>query len=62
MFSSYTLMLPGGHPSLRALPVALDNARGTIAITTLKNRTLSPLAELFIKTTRAVVEPLVKVR
>jgi len=62
MLSSYTLMLPGKHPSLRALPVALDNARGTIAITTLKNRTLSPLAELFIKTTRAVVKPLVKTR
>src|SRR5262245_51308807 len=62
MRSSYTLMLPGRHPSLRALPVALDNARGTIAITMLKNRTLSPLAELFVKTTRAVVKPLVKVR
>jgi hypothetical protein len=40
-------MLPSRHPSLKALPVALDNARGTIAITTLRNRTLSPLAELF---------------
>jgi hypothetical protein len=43
-------------------PVELDNARGTIAIVTLKNRTLSPLAELFIKTTRAVVKPLAKAR
>jgi hypothetical protein len=42
--------------------LVLDNARGTIAITTLKNRTLSPLAQLFIKTTRAVVNPLVKAR
>ena len=59
MLSGYTLMLPRRHQSLKALPVELDNARGTIAITTLKNRTLSPLAELFIKTTRAVVKPLV---
>src|SRR5262249_55041987 len=32
MLSSYTLMLPGKHSSLKALPVELDNARGTIAI------------------------------
>jgi DNA-binding transcriptional LysR family regulator len=60
MLSSYTLMLPDRHPTLKALPVELENARGTIAIITLKNRTLSPLAELFIKTTRAVVKPLAK--
>src|SRR5581483_10546479 len=60
MLSSYTLMLPGKHPLLRALPVVLANARGTIAITTLKNRALSPMAELFIKTTRAVVKPLAR--
>jgi DNA-binding transcriptional LysR family regulator len=60
MLSSYTLMLPGKHSSLKALPVELDSARGTIAIITLKNRTLSPLAELFINTTRAVAKPLAK--
>jgi DNA-binding transcriptional LysR family regulator len=54
MLSSYTLVLPTKHPWLKALPVKLAKARGTIAIITLKNRTLSPLAELFIKTTRAV--------
>jgi DNA-binding transcriptional LysR family regulator len=62
MLSSYTLMLPGKHPSLKALPVDLANARGTIAIITLKNRTLSPLAELFIKTMRAVAKPLARSR
>ncbi len=62
MLSSYTLMLPGRHPSLKALPIELHNARGTMAIITLKNRTLSPLAELFIKTTRAVVKPLTMAR
>jgi DNA-binding transcriptional LysR family regulator len=62
MLSSYTLRLPARHPSLKALPIKLHNARGTIAITTLKNRTLSPLAELFVKTTREVVKPLVRTR
>ncbi len=62
MLSGYTLMLPGRHPSLKALPVELDNARGKIAIVTLKNRTLSPLAELFIKTMRAVVRPLARAK
>jgi DNA-binding transcriptional LysR family regulator len=62
MLSSYTLMLPRRNPSLKALPVELDNARGTIAIIILKNRTLSPLAELFIKTARAIVKPLARAR
>jgi hypothetical protein len=62
MLSGYTLMLPNKHPWLKALPVELANARGTIAIITLKNRTLSPLAELFIETARVVTKPLAKAR
>ena len=62
MLSSYTLMLPHKHPFLKALPVKLHNARGAIAITTLRNRTLSPLAKLFIQTTRDVVKPLANPR
>src|SRR5215467_6233320 len=62
MWSRHILLFPGKHPSLKALPVKLDNASGTIAIITLKNRTLSPLAELFIKTIRAVEKSLAKAR
>jgi DNA-binding transcriptional LysR family regulator len=62
MLSGYTFVLPSKHSSLKALPVELANARGKIAIITLKNRTLSPLAQLFIKTTRAVVKSLAKAR
>jgi DNA-binding transcriptional LysR family regulator len=62
MLPRYTLMLPGKHPSLRALPVALANARGTMAVITLKNRVLSPLAELFRKTARDVARPLARAR
>ena len=48
-------MLPGKHPWLKALPIELAKARGTIAIITLKNRTLSPLAELFKGRTTFVI-------
>jgi DNA-binding transcriptional LysR family regulator len=60
IMSGFTLKLPGKHASLEALPVKLPNARGTVAIITLKNRTLSPLAELFIETARAVAKGLKK--
>jgi hypothetical protein len=55
-------MFPDKSLTLKALPVELHNARGTIAIITLKNRTLSPLAELFIKTIRTVAKPPAKAR
>lgn len=55
-----SLTLPARHPSLRRLPVELPNAQRTVAIVTLRNRTLSPLAELFIDDLRAIVKPLAK--
>ena len=61
-FSRLSLDLPGRNPALKALPVEIPNMRRPIGIITLKNRTLSPLAELFIKTTRAVAKPLAKAR
>ena len=61
MLPSYVLTLPGS-PSLKPLPVALSETHGAIGIVTLKNRTLSPLGELFVKTARAVTKPLVKAK
>jgi DNA-binding transcriptional LysR family regulator len=58
MLPRYTLMLPGRHPLLRPLPVELANSQAPMAIITLNRRALSPLAEMFIKTARAVVKPL----
>jgi len=55
----FALLLPSKHPSLKALPVEFPNAPRTTAILTLRNRMLSPLAELFIETARVVVRPLV---
>ena len=62
MLAGYTLAAPSKYPLLKALPVELPDVRRTIAILTLRNRTLSPLAELFIKTARAIVKPLAKAR
>ena len=43
---------------LKALPVALPNTRMPIGIMTLKNRMLTPLAQLFIENIRAVAKPM----
>ena len=53
-----TLKLPRKHPSLRALPVEFPNIRHQIAVLTLKGRSLSPLAQVFIERVRALVKPL----
>jgi DNA-binding transcriptional LysR family regulator len=62
MQSGYTLAPASENPLLKALPVKLQSLQRSIAILTLRNRTLSPLAELFIKTARAIVKPLAKTR
>jgi DNA-binding transcriptional LysR family regulator len=54
----FVLMLPGKRPSLKALSVKLPNARGPVAIITLRNRSLSPLAQLFLDSIRAVANTL----
>jgi DNA-binding transcriptional LysR family regulator len=54
----FTLKLPRKHPFLRALPVELPDARHPIAIITLKNRELSPLAQIFCERVRALTKPL----
>ncbi len=45
---------------VRVLPVELPMARVPVGIVTLKNRTLSPVAKLFIEHARAVAKPLAK--
>lgn len=54
----FALKLPGRFASLQALPVELPNSRRTIRFVGLKNRSLSPLAELFIDNMRALAKPL----
>lgn len=52
------LTFAGRDPSLKALPVDLLLPPWKVGIVTLMNRTLSPLADLFIKTAHAVAKPL----
>lgn len=56
----FALQLPRRHRLLRALPVELPNSRHPVAIRTLQNRSLSPLAQLFCERVRAITKPLAR--
>ncbi len=60
VLTGFSLRLPRRRLTLAALPVELSKTRMPIAIITLKNRSLSPLAQLFIERVRAVTRPLAK--
>jgi DNA-binding transcriptional LysR family regulator len=62
MLPRYTLSRPSKYPLLKALPVELPDVRRTVVMVTLRNRTLSPLAQLFVRTAREVAKPLAKAR
>lgn len=55
-----TLRFPPHRSELRVLPVELPMARVPNGIVTLKNRTLNPVARLFIDTAHEVAKPLTK--
>jgi DNA-binding transcriptional LysR family regulator len=54
----FSLRLPRKHPSLRALPVELPKMQHPVAIITLKERSLSRLAQVFIERVRKITKPL----
>jgi DNA-binding transcriptional LysR family regulator len=54
------LRFPARHPFLKELPVKLPVTSGPIGILTLKSRTLSPVAQLFIACAREVAKPVVR--
>ena len=60
ILTGFSLRLPRRSLTVAALPVELSKTRMPIAIVTLKNRSLSPLAQLFIERVRAVTKPLAK--
>jgi DNA-binding transcriptional LysR family regulator len=60
IFPTSVLRFPAKHPELKVLPVELPMARVPNGIATLKNRTLSPPARLFIEHARDVAKPLAK--
>ena len=51
---------PSRRPDLKVLPVELSMAPVPVGIVTVKNRTLSPVAKLFIECAREVAKPLMK--
>jgi DNA-binding transcriptional LysR family regulator len=57
---SSMLRFSGKRLGLRVVPVELVVRPGPAGIVTLKNRTLSPLAQLFIETAREVAKPMAK--
>jgi len=57
---SFMLKLPTKRVSLKVLPIELPTMYRQIGIIRLKNRTLSPLAQLFIEHTREVAKTLTK--
>ena len=54
------LRFPVKQPNLKVLPIELPLARVPNGIVTLKNRTLSPVAQLFIEHAREVAKSLSK--
>jgi DNA-binding transcriptional LysR family regulator len=51
---------PASNPGLKRLPIDLPTTRTPVAVITLKNRTLSPVAQVFIDCARKLVKPLTK--
>jgi DNA-binding transcriptional LysR family regulator len=60
IFPTSSLRFPTPHAALKVLPVELPVARVSNGIITLKNRALSPVAQLFIEHAREVAKPLAK--
>ena len=58
--TSATLLLSGKRLGLKALPVGLSIKLAPIGLVTLKNRTISPVAQRFIECAREVCRPLAK--
>jgi DNA-binding transcriptional LysR family regulator len=56
LLPGYVVRFSGGRLGLKVLPAKLASQRIEIGIITVKNRTLSPLAELFIECARDVTQ------
>jgi DNA-binding transcriptional LysR family regulator len=56
IISSSMSTFRGNHPPLKRLPIDLPTMRIPVGIVTLKNRTLSPIAQLFIDCARDVAK------
>jgi DNA-binding transcriptional LysR family regulator len=48
----------GWHTAIKALPVKLESSHVSVGVMTLKNRTLTPVTQLFIDCAREIAKPL----
>ena len=62
MLPAHALKFSTKHTGIRALPIELPSTKQPIGLFTLKNRALSPLAQLFIDCAHEVAKPLAKHR
>jgi DNA-binding transcriptional LysR family regulator len=53
-----TAAFTGLHAAIKALPIELASAHRSVGIVTLKNRTLTPVAQLFIDCAREMAKPM----
>jgi DNA-binding transcriptional LysR family regulator len=60
IFPGSVLRFPTGGPELKVLPVKLPTAHVSVEIVTVRKRTLSPVARLFIEYAREIAKPLAK--
>jgi DNA-binding transcriptional LysR family regulator len=60
IFPVSALRFPARQAEVKELPIELPHTRVPVGIVTLKNRTLGPLARLFIDAARDVARPLIK--
>jgi DNA-binding transcriptional LysR family regulator len=60
IFPAYATRFSTSNPQIKVLPVELPHARVSIGIVTLKNRTLTSAAKLFLEHAREVAKVLVK--
>jgi DNA-binding transcriptional LysR family regulator len=60
IFTASALRFSDHRPKLKVLPVELPVARLSVGVVTLKNRTLSPVAQLFASTARDVTKTVAK--
>jgi DNA-binding transcriptional LysR family regulator len=56
--TEFALRFAGSGMAIRALPIKLQTTLGAVGIITLRNRTLTPVAQLFIDCVREVAKPL----
>jgi DNA-binding transcriptional LysR family regulator len=60
IFATSMLRFSPKYQEIKALPIELPIVRAPIGIVTLKNRTLNPVAQLFVEHAREVAKPLAK--